>query len=67
MPDLFQYREASLYNQLLPEFSSNQFETSHRWYSHIEEEKMLFFFDKITAFSTKLILGLGFNIGLQVL
>ena len=28
---------ASLCNQLLPEFSSNQFETFHRCYKHIED------------------------------
>ena len=32
-----QYRVASLCNQLLPEFSSNQFETLHRCYKHIED------------------------------
>ena len=32
-----QYGEASLCNQLLPEFSSNQFETLHRCYKHIED------------------------------
>ena len=32
-----QYRVASLCNQLLPEFSSNQFETVHRCYKHIED------------------------------
>ena len=31
-----QYWVASLCNQLLPEFSSNQFETLHRCYKHIE-------------------------------
>ena len=30
-----QYGVASLCNQLLPEFSSNQFETLHRCYKHI--------------------------------
>ena len=32
-----QYWVASLCNQLLPEFSSNQFETLHRCYKHIED------------------------------
>ena len=32
-----QYAVASLCNQLLPEFSSNQFETLHRYYKHIED------------------------------
>ena len=32
-----QYGVASLCNQLLPEFSSNQFETLHRYYKHIED------------------------------
>ena len=31
-----QYGEASLCYQLLPEFSSSQFETQHRCYKHIE-------------------------------
>ena len=53
-----QYGVASLYNQLLPEFSSNQFETFHRCYKHIEDVHVTFcwqennFFDKITAFWT---------------
>ena len=33
----FQYGVANLCNQLLPEFSSNQFETLHRYYKHIED------------------------------
>ena len=32
-----QYGVASLCNQLLPEFSSNQFETLRRCYKHIED------------------------------
>ena len=32
-----QYWVESLCNQLLPEFSSNQFETFHRCYKHIED------------------------------
>ena len=32
-----QYWAASLCNQLFPEFSSNQFETLHRYYKHIED------------------------------
>ena len=48
---------ASLYNQLLPEFSGNQFETFHRCYKHIEDVHWLLagkkiIFDKITAFWT---------------
>ena len=31
------YKVASLCNQLLLEFSSNQFETFHRCYKHIED------------------------------
>ena len=50
----FQYRVASLYNLLLREFSSNQFETSHRCYKHFEDAGVIFsrhinIFDKITA------------------
>ena len=52
-----QYGAASLCNQLLPEFWSNQFETLHRCYKDIEDvhvtscgEKMIF--DKITLFLT---------------
>ena len=37
-----QYGVASLCNQLLPEFSSNQFETLHRCYKHIEDVHMTF-------------------------
>ena len=37
-----QYWVASLYNQLLPEFSSNQFETLHRCYKHIEDVHVTF-------------------------
>ena len=33
---------ASLCNQLLPEFSSNQFETLHRCYKHIEDVHVTF-------------------------
>ena len=52
-----QQRVASLCNQLLPGFSSNQFETLHRYYKHIEDVHVTFnkqekFFDKITAFWT---------------
>ena len=50
-----QYGVASLCNQLLPEFSSNQFETLHRCYKHIEDVHVTLNrqennFDKITAF-----------------
>ena len=38
----FQYWVASLCNQLLPEFSSNQFETFHRYYKHIEDVHVIF-------------------------
>ena len=53
----FQYWVASLCNQLLPEFSSSQFETFHRCYKHIEDVHVTFnkkkiIFDKITAFWT---------------
>ena len=37
-----QYWVASLCNQLLPEFSSNQFETFHRCYRHIEDVHVTF-------------------------
>ena len=33
---------ASLCNQLLPEFSSNQFETFHRCYKHVENVHVTF-------------------------
>ena len=63
-----QYGVASLFNQLHPEFSSNQFETFHRCYKHIEDEHVTLagkkiIFDEITAFWTKTIFRLGFNIG----
>ena len=37
-----QYWVASLCNQLLPEFSSNQFETLYRCYKHIEDVHVIF-------------------------
>ena len=37
-----QYWVASLCNQLLPEFSGNQFETLHRCYKHIEDVHVTF-------------------------
>ena len=37
-----QYWVASLCNQLLPEFSINQFETLHRCYKHIEDVHVTF-------------------------
>ena len=37
-----QYWVASLCNHLLPEFSSNQFETMHRCYKHIEDVHVTF-------------------------
>ena len=37
-----QYWVASLCNHLLPEFSSNQFETFHRCYKHIEDVHVTF-------------------------
>ena len=37
-----QYGVASLCNQLLPEFSSNQFETLKRCYKHIEDAHVIF-------------------------
>ena len=48
----------SLGNQLLPEFSSNYFETLHIYYKHFEDvhanfaDKKKIFFDKIMSFST---------------
>ena len=55
--DRLQYWVASLCNQLLTEFSSNQFETFHRCYKHIEDVHVTFSrqendFDKIMAFWT---------------
>ena len=52
-----QYGVARLCIQFLPEFSSNQFETLHRCYKHIEDVHVTFcrrkiIFDKITGFST---------------
>ena len=41
--DNFQVRlQYGLYNQLLPEFSSIQFETLHRHYKHIEDMHVTF-------------------------
>ena len=40
--DRLQFGVASLCNQLLPEFSSNQFETLHRYYKHIEDVHVTF-------------------------
>ena len=37
-----QYWVASLCYQLLPEFSSNQLETLHRWFKHIEDVHVTF-------------------------
>ena len=37
-----QFWVASLCDQLLPEFSSNQFETFHRCYKHIEDVHVTF-------------------------
>ena len=37
-----QYGVVSLCNQLLPEFSSNQFETLHRCYKHIQDVHVTF-------------------------
>ena len=37
-----QYWVASLCNQHLPEYSSNQFETVHRCYKHIEDVHVTF-------------------------
>ena len=36
------YWVAGLCNQLLPEFSSNQFETFHRYYKYIEDVHVTF-------------------------
>ena len=52
-----QHRVASLCNQLLPGVSSNQFETLHKCYKHIEDVHVTFcrqkiIFDKIMAFLT---------------
>ena len=37
-----QYGVAKLCNQFLPEFSSNQFETFHRYYKHLENVHVTF-------------------------
>ena len=37
-----QYGVASSCNQILPKFSSNQFETLHRCYKHIEDVDVTF-------------------------
>ena len=37
-----QYGVVSLCNQLLPEFSSNQCETFHRYYKHIDDVHVTF-------------------------
>ena len=39
---MLQYGVASLCNQVLSEFSSNQFETLHRCYKHIEKMHVTF-------------------------
>ena len=49
------YGVASLCNHLLPEFSSNQFDTLHSYYKHIKDVHVSFrtekiIFDKIAAF-----------------
>ena len=45
-PDNFevslQHKVASLCNQLFPGFSSNQFETLHRYYKHMEDVHVTF-------------------------
>ena len=57
-PVRLQYSVASLCNQLLPKYASNQFETLHRCNKHIEDVHVTFSrqenhcFDKITAFLT---------------
>ena len=42
-----QYWVASLCNQLLPEFSSNEFVTLHRYYKHMEDVHVTFSRKKI--------------------
>ena len=54
---MLQYGVASLCNQLLSEYSGNQFETLHRCYKHIEDVHVTFCtqkynFDKVTAILT---------------
>ena len=54
---MLQYGVASLCNQLLLEYSGNQFETVHRCYKPIEDVHVTFcketlIFDKITIFLT---------------
>ena len=68
---MLQYGVASLCNQLLSEFSGNQFETLHRCYKHIDDVHVTFcsfagknlIFDKITTFLTYTGLRLGFSNG----
>ena len=68
---------ASLCNQFLPEFSSNQFETLHRCYKHIEDVHVTFSRQEnhfqqnygildLDNFPVRLIFRLGIIIGWQV-
>ena len=50
---MLQYGVASVRNQLLSEFSGNQFETLHRYYKRIEDVHVTFCRRK-TIFLTKL-------------
>ena len=49
-----QYWVASFCNQLLPEYSSNQFETLRRCYKHIEDVHVTFNRQEKKQFLTKL-------------
>ena len=65
---MLQYGVANLCNQLLSEFSGNQFETLYRCYKHIEDVHVTFCrrktnFNKITTFLTQTVLRLGFSKG----
>ena len=65
---MLQYGVASLCNQLLSEFSGNQFETLHICCKHIEDVLVTFCrrntnFNKITTFLTETVLRLGFSKG----
>ena len=62
-----QYGVASLCNQLLPEFSSNQFETLQRCYKHIENAHVTFSRQENNFWQNNDILDLdNFHVRLQV-
>ena len=62
-----QHGVTSLCNQLLPDFSSNQFETLHRCYKHIEDVHVTFSRQKINFWQNYDILDLdNFQLRLHV-